>query len=98
MWGGLVRKGYLFRLQVHERAGISLVKLNEMGGKSIISGVKGPKGLIDAFHGREKADKTFWFYSAFTTVKKPTYLNRLPFVNRRYTKGCLFCRKWYIKG
>ena len=43
MWGGLVRKGYLFRLQGHERAGISLVKLNEMVGKSIISGVKRPK-------------------------------------------------------
>ena len=41
--GSLFRKGYLFRFQVHERAGISLVKLNEMVGKSIISGVKRPK-------------------------------------------------------
>ena len=60
--GRLRPKGRLFGgLQVYERGGISLVELHEMVGKSVISVfIERPKGLIDAFYGREKVEKTLF--------------------------------------
>ena len=39
--------------------GISLVEIYETVGKSVISVVKGPKGLIDSFYGFETVKKKF---------------------------------------
>ena len=55
----------LFRLQVYEREGISLVEVYETVGKSVIlPSKKASKGLTYAFYvlyGCKKVENTFWF-------------------------------------
>ena len=47
-----------FRLQVHERVGISPAEVYKRGwGNLSFGSVKGPKGLTDKFYGLEKSRK-----------------------------------------
>ena len=91
-------RGTFFRLQVYERVGISLAKVYERVGKS----VKEPTGLTDECYGFIKSRKrsicvidSFLEDSSFAPVKRDTrlltrYMEGVPFVNRRYTKGVTF--------
>ena len=59
--------GYLIRLRVYERVGVSLVEVCEWVGKSVISVVKRLKRAdrLGTFYVSEKVDRTFGFCSLF---------------------------------
>ena len=57
-------RGPVFRGQVYERVGISLVEVYEKVAKSFITVWKAWKGK-HAFYGYEKVEKTLWFCHLF---------------------------------
>ena len=59
--------GYLIRLRVYERVGVSLVEVCEWVGKSVISVVKRLKRAdrSNTFYLCEKVERTFCFCSLF---------------------------------
>ena len=61
-------KGYLFRFQVYERVGVSLVNGYEREGAVISVCEKDLKGPVDAFYGFKRDKKTFWFNAFKKTV------------------------------
>ena len=64
---GSALMGYLIRLRVYERVGVSLVEVCEWVGKSVISVVKRLKRAdrSDTFYVCEKVERTFCFCSLF---------------------------------
>ena len=76
--GRSTRKGYIFQVSGHERAGILLVEAyKSRQGNLSFGSVKGPQGLTDDFYGFIKSRKRFSFVidsylkdSAFTAVKR----------------------------
>ena len=63
--GGIpFERGPVFRGQVYERVGISLVEVYEKVAKSFITVWKAWKGK-HAFYGYEKVEKTLWFCHLF---------------------------------
>ena len=73
---GFAGEGTFFRLQVHERVGISLVQvykrlLGYHNGKKMNMLAK-LKGLTYAFYGRGKVEKTFWFCDLFIFYRQCT--------------------------
>ena len=91
--GRLRLKGVpFFRFQVYERVVISLVKVYAGKGREISHFSRhkgGSKGLTDTFYGFDEEKKRSGFVR---------FVKEVPFVNRRYTKGVLFCQKWYVKS
>ena len=92
---------------VYQRVGISLVKVHDRVGKSVISvGKKGPKSLTDAFYGCKKSQENV-LVLRFVHILKTVRLRQLKgmqsskigvrkgyqSVNRRYTKGIPFLSK-----
>ena len=54
-------KGYLFRFQVYERVGVSLVNGYEREGAVISVCEKDLKGPVNGFYGCKRDKKPFWF-------------------------------------
>ena len=97
-------RGTSFRPQVYERVRISLNWSIQRGGEIRLSVCKKTLRANRRIYGCKKVEKISWFFlfihkdSEFAAVKRDAtfytkYVERVPFVNRRYTKGIPFVSK-----
>ena len=99
-------KDTFFRIQVHERVGISIVEVYEIKGNLSFRSVKGPKRANRPFYGYERDTKSSWFIDLFIlkirciyskgmqrSYWSGYYVKGVPFVRRKYTKWARFLSK-----